>query len=215
MSTPPHTCSLAAAACMAAAAALSGCSAVTKKKEPPPFPPPGYMLEQAIPMESTASIRRAEQVKAYPVSRYIDPANPNVMHERHVIYRVEQPQRWRITEPSGAPLASKTLLGTVAGVREPHYIPSPLGQEIGVEVGRIKEERAKVQEAIRRSEQVSDATLALTRAANDNLRSIAEENRALKERLDDLERKLAELSVRQPQPAEQPSAPPAPQAADF
>ena len=40
-----------------------------------------------------ASVRTPEQVKAYPVGRYEDPNDPDVMHEGHTIYRAETSPR--------------------------------------------------------------------------------------------------------------------------
>jgi len=44
----------------------------------------------------TSNVLEPEQVEAYPVARYQDPANPNIMHERHFVYR-KQAQRWNLT----------------------------------------------------------------------------------------------------------------------
>jgi TolA-binding protein len=42
----------------------------------------------------SSNVRTDELVKAYPVGRYSDPNDPNVMHERHTIYRVEHSPNW-------------------------------------------------------------------------------------------------------------------------
>lgn len=39
-------------------------------------------------------VRTDELVKAYPVGRYSDPDDPDIMHERHTIYRVERSSNW-------------------------------------------------------------------------------------------------------------------------
>jgi|GEM_PF-6907048 len=44
----------------------------------------------------TANVLDPEQVEAYTVARYEDPSNPNVMHERHFVYR-KQAQKWNLT----------------------------------------------------------------------------------------------------------------------
>jgi hypothetical protein len=42
----------------------------------------------------TASVRLPERLKAYPVGRYEDPADPEVMHEGHTVYRAETSPEW-------------------------------------------------------------------------------------------------------------------------
>jgi hypothetical protein len=109
----------------------AGCA--TKEPVRLPQPPPA----EPVPMESQAYVRTGEIVKAYPVSRYVDPGNPEVMHERHVIYRVERSNAWRLTPPNNR--YDMTLLGPVAGVRQPYYKDSPLPAEIGRELRKQAE----------------------------------------------------------------------------
>jgi len=46
-----------------------------------------------------ASVRTPEHLKAYPVGRYEDPNNPDVMHEGHTVYRAETSPDWN-TDPN-------------------------------------------------------------------------------------------------------------------
>jgi hypothetical protein len=86
-------------------------------------------------MEGSGSATRIpETKKAYALRRYIDPVDKRILHERGVIYRVEEDARWNLR---GTP-RDKTLLGTVAGVREPHYVSAPLGSEISNELAKQK-----------------------------------------------------------------------------
>lgn len=52
------------------------------------------------------NVRTDELVKAYPVGRYSDPDDPDVMHERHTIYRVERSSDWAYLPdaPSALPM---------------------------------------------------------------------------------------------------------------
>lgn len=94
-----------------------------------------YEILEELPMEGTGSATRIpETKKAYALRRYIDPANKRILHERGVIYRVEEDARWNLR---GTP-SDKTLLGTVAGVREPHYVSAPLGSEVSNELAKQK-----------------------------------------------------------------------------
>lgn len=44
----------------------------------------------------SSNVLQPEQVEAYPIARYQDPSNPNIMHERHFVYR-KQAQKWNLT----------------------------------------------------------------------------------------------------------------------
>src|ERR1700739_216768 len=78
------------------------------------------------PIGTVANVRQAEQVKVYGVNRYIDPADPRIMHERHAIYRIDQKPAWvtRSKNQSG-----EILLGPVLGLHRPEYAPEPLPGE--------------------------------------------------------------------------------------
>ena len=54
-----------------------------------------------IPLKNEANVRLPEHVKAYAVNRYIDPANQRIMHERHVMYRIEEDASWRLATDEG------------------------------------------------------------------------------------------------------------------
>lgn len=44
----------------------------------------------------TSNVLEPETVEAYPIARYQDPNNPNILHERHFVYR-KQAQKWNLT----------------------------------------------------------------------------------------------------------------------
>ena len=74
-----------------------------------------------------ASVRSGELVKAYGVNRYVDPADPRVMHERHAIYRIEQGPGWVMQTPQGE---RGILLGAVVGLKKPEDAPAPRESEV-------------------------------------------------------------------------------------
>ena len=51
------------------------------------------------------SVRYSENIKAYNIGRYVDPANQLVMHERHVVYRVETTAKWNLYPNAPATVA--------------------------------------------------------------------------------------------------------------
>lgn len=68
-----------------------------------------------LDLKDTENIRYSEQLKAYPVGRYADPNNPNVMHEAHTLYRTEQSPQWNLNPnvPTAVPM------GPAIAVTEP------------------------------------------------------------------------------------------------
>ncbi len=63
-------------------------------------------LPQKHDVSDRATVLTPEQLKAYPVGRYQDPNDPDVMHEGHTIYRAESSPAWNTTpnEPISLPL---------------------------------------------------------------------------------------------------------------
>jgi hypothetical protein len=96
--------------------------------------PEKWQVQHEIPMESTANVAIAADIKAYPVGRYVDAANPNVLHERHTIYRREKPETWRRDTDKGHGI----LLGPTVGLRNPIARKNPASQELSAELNRQK-----------------------------------------------------------------------------
>lgn len=82
------------------------------------------------------NIRTGEIVKAYGVNRYVDPANPNILHERHAIYRIEEGPGWVMQTPQGE---RGVILGPVVGLKNPEDAPAPRDSEIKRELLAARE----------------------------------------------------------------------------
>lgn len=116
----------------AAVALCAGCETLQKKTASasvplPPAPPAvapvsGTDLDQT----NTEKVRGGETLKSYPVGRYVDPADANVMHEAHVVYRKEAGSSWNLNPnaPTVVPL------GPVLAVADPAKAPAPLPAEL-------------------------------------------------------------------------------------
>jgi hypothetical protein len=72
------------------------------------------------------SLRLQEQLKAYPIGRYVDPNNPNIMHEAHTIYRLEKPSKWNknLHKPTVVPL------GPTYALADPNQMKSPISEAL-------------------------------------------------------------------------------------
>lgn len=108
--------------------AFAGCQSTRVGKAPPPAPEalPVSITAPALDAASLESVRLGEMLKAYPVGRYIDPADPDVMHEAHTIYRREAGANWNLNPnaPTVVPL------GPVLAVADPVRTSNPLPAEL-------------------------------------------------------------------------------------
>jgi hypothetical protein len=84
------------------------------------------------------SLRYAEVVRAYQVGRQVDPNHPDLMAERHPVYRIEVPSRWNLHP--GSPGAS-TLLNPPPDAA---FAPPPTSDVVVAEMNRQREATAQV-----------------------------------------------------------------------
>ena len=80
------------------------------------------------------SVRYGENLKAYSISRYVDPNDGLVMHEAHTVYRVETTAKWNLHPNAPVTVPS----GPVLGIIDPAHKDSPLTPEVVAEVDRQK-----------------------------------------------------------------------------
>ncbi len=80
-----------------------------------------------IPIEDEANVRIPERVKAYPFERYVDPSNPQVMHERQVVYRIEQPATWRLQTSSERQILIGATMSDGSLEKQPALLPNQIG----------------------------------------------------------------------------------------
>jgi hypothetical protein len=88
-----------------------------------------------------ANLRQSETVKVYGINRYVDTADPRVMHERHAVYRLEQQPAWITRSPGNQ---NEVILGPIVGLRKPEYAPEPAPGETSREIFQA---RRGIQEA--------------------------------------------------------------------
>ncbi len=112
----------------------AGCTTLPTSPETIASSPPPAMIEPEVaPVSGTdldptnlGNVRVGESLKSYPVGRYVDPNDPNVMHEAHVVYRKEVGTSWNLNPnaPTVVPL------GPVVAVADPAKTPDPLPEEL-------------------------------------------------------------------------------------
>jgi hypothetical protein len=112
-------------------------------------------LPQKHDVSDPSSIRTSEQVKAYPVGRYEDPNDPDVMHEGHTIYRAETSPEWDTdpNEPTSLPLGPGEM-ATADPAQEHTALTAELEQ-------RLKQEDQLLQTTYEQNERLAEEIKAL------------------------------------------------------
>src|ERR1700761_5572741 len=113
---------------------LSACAG----KKPVVVKMPPTVSGSTLTTADIESVRYSENMKAYPVGRYVDPNDGLVMHEAHTIYRVETTAKWNL-HPDVYPYAPGNLPGgPVIGIIDPAHRDSPVTPEVAAEIERQK-----------------------------------------------------------------------------
>ncbi len=142
-----------------------------------------------LPSDGIESVRYAENIKTYPLGRYVDPNNSRIMHEGHSIYRVEKTAKWNLhpNEPVSVPL------GPVTHVRDSARTASPMGDELMAELNRQKEAtKTVIQGGQVVSQKLGELTTALQKTQQVAVQNaqLKQEVNTTKQRLDALEEEL-------------------------
>ena len=105
---------------------LTACSTPPKLTLRPQSPPPAA---------DNSAVRYPEVVRAYHVGRYADPNDDLVMHEQHVVYRVEENTRWDL-RPANA--GGDAFFSAVPSPRDAAFSPLPVNDAVLAEVNAQK-----------------------------------------------------------------------------
>ena len=82
-----------------------------------------------------SAVRYPEVIHAYHVGRYADPNDGLVMHEQHVVYRVEENTRWDL-RPSNA--GDDAFFSALPSPRDAAFSPLPVNDAVLAEVNAQK-----------------------------------------------------------------------------
>jgi len=154
-----------------------------------------------LPSEGMESVRYAENIRAYPLGRYIDPNNSRIMHEGHTLYRVESTSKWNLhpNRPVAVPI------GPVTRIRDSARSAGPLSDELTVELNRQKE----ATKAVIQGGQIISQKLDQVSASVQQTRQMAAQNAQLQQEVDTTKQRLNALEeeLRRKQRAERATAP--------
>jgi len=179
-------------------ALLSGCAS---NRAPSVGVRPRAVPGTTLPSEGIESVRYAENLKAYPLARYIDPNNRRLMHEAHTIYRVETTPKWNLhseqlaTIERGPDMRSSNRVSSAAPERD----------ELIVELNRQKE----ATRAVLQGTQAVSQKLSQLGESVQQTKHVAAENVVLKREVDATQQRLDALEAelrRQKQPKATPAA---------
>ena len=144
--------------------------------------PPTFVVRE-VPATSGPGLdllRYPSNYRAYSVGRRIDPSTPTILHDSHVLYIREQPERWNL-QPSEKPM---DLPGAPRPAAE---VPLPLDEQLRLELRKQKESTQAVEAQWQRLNQVTESIPPLLRSTA-NLTTIIEAGqKRIEERLRVLE----------------------------
>jgi hypothetical protein len=173
-----------------AATLLAGCQTKTVKVYPVRSLPEGYAKSSQEysghytgqgRIGTVGNVRTPELVKVYGVNRYVDPADPRMVHERHAVYRLEEEPNWVVRTPHGE---NKVLLGPIVGLNRPEYKLTPEAAELGRE---LMSARRSVQESEQYLEEIKAREGVLESGLKKSLENQEKLNQVTKELADKVE----------------------------
>ncbi len=160
---------------------LSACSSTTPKLTLSPLP---------RPVEHTDGIRYPEIVHAYHVGRYADPNDDLILHEQHVVYRVEENTRWDL-HPGPAENNPP-----VPPLRNAAFAPTPVNDSI---LAEVNSQRLATTEIMMQARTLS-AALAQFQAALSQTKTNFQETALLRVTVNEIQKRLDRLATAPAQP---------------
>jgi len=159
---------------------LSACSTTPKL----------VLRPQQPPATDANGIRYPEIVHAYHVGRYADPNDDSIMHEQHVVYRVEENTRWDF-HPGPADGNLPALPS-----RDAAFVPAPVNDAILAEVNSQRLATAQIMMQAR----TLSAALAQFQNALQQTRTNYQETALLRVTVNEMQKRLAALAAAPAQP---------------
>jgi hypothetical protein len=118
-----------------ALALCTGCETFQTKttataSPPPPPVAPAPVSGTDLDQGNVEKVRMGETLKSYPTGRYVDPSDPNVMHEAHVVYRKEAGAAWNLNPNAPTVVPLGPTLAVADPAKQPNPLPAELEQKI-------------------------------------------------------------------------------------
>jgi hypothetical protein len=162
---------------------------------------PKLVLQPQPPSPLAAdTVRYPEVVRAYHIGRYADPNDDLVMHEQHVVYRVEENTRWDL-RPANA--GSDVFFPVVPSPRDAAFCPLPVNDAVLAEINAQKLATVQIMVQTR----TLSSALAQFQAALQQTRTNLQETAVLRASVIQMKKRLDALETAQEQPQPSPNFP--------
>jgi len=166
---------------------LSACSTTPKLTLRPQSPPPA---------KDNSAVRYPELVRAYHFGRYVDPNDNLVMHEQHIVYRVEENTRWDLRPLQVATIGGSAAFATEPAPRDTAFSPLPVNDAVLAEVNA---QRLATVQIIMEAQTLSSA-LAQFQAALQQTKTNLQETAVLRASVIEMKSRLDALETAQRPP---------------
>jgi hypothetical protein len=165
---------------------------------------PRLLLQPQPPSPLAAdTVRYPEVVRAYHFGRYVDPSDDLVMHEQHVVYRVEENTRWDLRPLRAATIGGSVAFPTEPAPRDTAFSPLPVNDAVLAEVNAQK--LATVQIMVQA--QTLSSALAQFQAALHPAKTNLQETAGLRVSMIEMKKRLDALETAQRTPPPVPNVP--------
>jgi hypothetical protein len=140
-----------------------------------------------------SAVRYPEIIRAYHIGRYADPNDVLVMHEQHVVYRVEENTRWNF-HPG---LTDSSVIQPASSSRNAAFSPAPVNDAVLAEVNAQRLATAQIMLEAR----TLSAALAQFQTALQQTKTNLQETAVLRAAVIEMKKRLDALEAKQsPQP---------------
>jgi len=170
---------------------LTACSTAPKLVLRPQSPPPAV---------DNSTVRYPEVVRAYHIGRYADPNDDLVMHEQHVVYRVEENTRWDLRPASAG---GDVFFPAAPSPRDAAFSPLPVNDAVLAEINAQKLATVQIMVQAR----TLSLALAQFQAALQQTRTNLQETAVLRASVIQMKKRLDALETAQEQPQPSPNFP--------
>ena len=161
---------------------LTACSTAPKLAVRPASPPP----------ENVSLLRYPEVIHAYHVGRYTNPNDDDLLHEQHVVYRVEENARWDLQPWRAATIGCPAVGATNSfAPRDAAFNPTPVNDAI---LAEVNSQRLATAQIIGQSQTLA-ASLAQVQNALQQARTNFQQTAALRVLIGDMKQRLAALEA--------------------
>ncbi len=142
-------------------------SPAVKTVTPATAPVAGTQMDQ----KNAENVRYNDSLKAYPINRYVDPNDPNVMHEGHVVYRREASAAWNLNPNAPTVVPLGPALAVADAAKQPNPLPAELEQKMAEQnqlmASLIEQNESLSKELARLNKEIADMRQRGALAANE------------------------------------------------